>query len=240
MTKFATIVVSVLMLHAGASKQAQTTPPGTVTATFVLAQQTGAVHKHAASGTLADVVLWLTPVEGPLPPPVPKSNLRLVQKNKEFTPHLLVVPAGSSVEFPNLDPFYHNVFSLFDGKRFDLGLYEAGSTRTVRFDREGISYIFCNIHPEMAAVIVVLRSPYYGISAADGSVSLHDVPPGRYRVHVWGEQLKLAPDNDAQQIVEVSPYASLGQLSLVVSPNALANHKNKFGEDYAPVLNPRY
>jgi plastocyanin len=240
MTKLATIIVSALLLHSGAAKQAQTTPPGTVTATFVLAQKPGATHKHAASGTLADVVLWLTPMEGTLPPPAPKNNLRLVQKNKEFTPHLLVVPAGSSVEFPNLDPFFHNVFSLFDGKRFDLGLYEAGSTRSVRFEREGVSYIFCNIHPEMAAVIVALRSPYYGISAADGSVSLHDVPSGRYRVHVWGEQLKLAPGNDAQQIIEVGPSASLGQLPLVVAPNALANHKNKFGEDYAPAPNSKY
>lgn len=240
MIELVTLVASVLLLHSGAAKQAQPAPPGTVTATFVLAQKSAVAHKHAASGTLADVVLWLTPVDSPLPPPVHKNNLRLVQKDKMFMPHLLVVPAGSSVEFPNMDPFYHNVFSLFDGKRFDLGLYEAGSTRTVRFDREGVSYIFCNIHPEMAAVIVALRSPYYGISAADGSVSLHDVPPGRYRVHVWGEQLKLGPGNDAQQIVDVSPSASLGDLSLVVSPNALANHKNKFGEDYAPVPHSRY
>ena len=86
----------------------------------------------------------------------------LRQKNKTFEPHLLVVTKGSTVEFPNLDPWFHNVFSLFNGKKFDLGLYEAGTTRTVHFDREGVSYIFCNIHPEMSAVVVVVASSYYG------------------------------------------------------------------------------
>ena len=76
-----------------------------------------------------------------------------------FTPHILVVPVGSVVRFPNADPFFHNVFSLFDGKRFDLGLYEAGSTKEVTFSREGLSYIFCNIHPEMSAVVISLSTP---------------------------------------------------------------------------------
>ena len=95
-------------------------------------------------------------------------HYRLLQKDKTFTPHLLVIPTGSSVDFPNLDPFYHNVFSLFNGKRFDLGLYESGSSRTVHFDHDGVSYIFCNIHPEMSAVIVTLSTPYFGVSAANG------------------------------------------------------------------------
>jgi len=92
---------------------------------------------------------------------------RLIQKDKMFTPHLLVVPIGSQVEFPNQDPFFHNVFSLFNGKRFDLGLYESGTSRSVRFDREGVSYIFCNIHPEMGAIVLALNTPYYGISGRE-------------------------------------------------------------------------
>ena len=110
-----------------------------------------------------------------------------VQHNKEFTPHLLVVPVGSSVDFPNHDPFYHNVFSLFNGKRFDLGLYESGSNRSVRFDHEGISYIFCNIHPEMGAVVIALRTPYFGIASPDGNVTICHVPPGTYDLAVWAE-----------------------------------------------------
>ncbi len=101
-------------------------------------------------------VVWLTPLGDAASVPVQPMHAVLTQKNKAFDPHLLVVTKGSSVEFPNKDPWFHNVFSLFNGKRFDLGLYEAGTSRTVHFDREGISYIFCNIHPEMSAVVVVL------------------------------------------------------------------------------------
>src|SRR5579884_3159489 len=85
------------------------------------------------------VVVWLQPPY--LVSAAKPSHFRLVQKDKKFTPHLLVIPLGSTVDFPNLDPFFHNVFSQFNGKRFDLGLYEAGSTKAVRFDHEGVSYL---------------------------------------------------------------------------------------------------
>src|ERR1019366_9401045 len=78
---------------------------------------------------------------------VPPMHAVLKKKNKAFEPHLIVVTKGSTADFPNRDPWFHNVFSLFNGKRVDLGLYEAGTSRTVHFDREGVSYIFCNIHP---------------------------------------------------------------------------------------------
>ncbi|MGC1978113.1 MAG: hypothetical protein WA671_15440, partial [Candidatus Sulfotelmatobacter sp.] len=100
------------------------------------------------------VVVWLTPL-GTTPAPLPlqqRSQIpQLVQKDKSFHPSLLVIPAGGQVEFPNQDPFFHNVFSLFDGKRFDLGLYESGTTQFVKFDKPGISFIFCNIHAQMSA-----------------------------------------------------------------------------------------
>ena len=120
-------------------------------------------------------------------PSQPTQKPRLVQRNKSFEPHVLVVPVGSVVAFPNHDPFFHNVFSLFEGKRFDLGLYEAGSTRDVHFDKPGISYIFCNIHPEMSAVVVALDTPYYGISDSRGQVVIANVPSGKYTLRVWYE-----------------------------------------------------
>src|SRR5438874_1330575 len=136
------------------------------------------------------VVLWLTPI-GVTPVPAtaraPAHLPQLVQKNKSFHPGILVVPVGSEVQFPNRDPFFHNVFSLFEGKRFDLGLYEAGSTKDVRFDKQGISYIFCNIHPQMNAVVIALNTPYYGISDKKGQVLIPYVPPGRYELHTWYE-----------------------------------------------------
>lgn len=204
---------------------------GTVTAQFTLAPHSSSPAARHAS--LRDVVLWLTPFDSQLPPPAPRNNLRLVQKNKEFSPHLLVIPTGSSVDFPNLDPFFHNVFSLFNGKRFDLGLYESGTHRAVRFDREGVSYIFCNIHPEMGAVVVALDSPYYAISAANGSVTISGVPAGRYHVHVWAEQLQTADAANVPRILQVGTApASLGHIALTPSADPLSHHKNKFGSDY--------
>src|SRR6476620_3171012 len=141
----------------------------------------------------SNVVVWLSPQQpvDPKPAPSPHSPYRLLQKDKQFQPHLLVVPTGTSVEFPNADPFFHNVFSLFNGKRFDLGLYESGTTRSVKFDREGVSYIFCNIHPEMGAIVLALSTPYYAVSNSDGAVTIHGVPPGNYRLHVWSENAQL-------------------------------------------------
>jgi plastocyanin len=119
---------------------------------------------------LPPAVVWLTPLQPVDPIPAQHKTYTLLQKNRSFTPHLLVVPVGSQVQFPNADPFYHNVFSLFDGKRFDLGLYEAGSSKAVRFSREGVSYIFCNIHPEMSAVVVALSTPFFATAARSGQV----------------------------------------------------------------------
>src|SRR5262249_42774641 len=109
-------------------------------------------HSTVRSSDLSGAVVWLTHTDDAAPflGVRARKRVQLLQKSKRFSPHLLVVPVGSSVEFPNQDPFFHNVFSLFEGKRFDLGLYESGSSRTVIFNREGISYIFCNIHPEMS------------------------------------------------------------------------------------------
>src|SRR6266576_2657776 len=144
--------------------------------------------RNTESGHAENVLVWLTPMGKLAPlPSAPKQALRLAQHNKSFEPHLLVVPVGAVVQFPNRDPFFHNVFSLFEGKRFDLGLYEAGTTRNVSFDRPGISFIFCNIHAEMSAIVVALDTPYYGISNRKGEVAIPRVPPGHYTLKAWAE-----------------------------------------------------
>lgn len=181
----------------------------------------------------AGVVIWLTPLSNESAASKAKpGHYRLVQKDKTFTPHLLVIPTGSSVDFPNLDPFFHNVFSLFNGKRFDLGLYESGSSRTVHFDHDGVSYIFCNIHPEMSAIVVTLSTPYFGVSDADGNLLLHDVPPATYEMHVWAEG-GSTPDLNAlrRRVVVAASQKDLGVVDVTVNPH-LPPHKNKFGEDY--------
>ena len=181
-----------------------------------------------------NVVIWLKPIGTQRENLSPRRPLRLTQHNKSFQPHLLVVPVGAVVQFPNRDPFFHNVFSLFEGKRFDLGLYEAGSTRNVSFDRPGISYIFCNIHAEMSAVVIALDTPYYGVSNRKGEIVIPHVPPGRYAMRVWSE---TAPPEALEKIsheISVSENSStLGAIQIPAGPTASA-HKNKYGMDYEP------
>jgi plastocyanin len=209
----------------------------------ITAQPAGKKHPQDVPNA-ANVVVWLSPLKPGAMAPVMQlrqASYRLVQKDKMFTPHLLVVPTGSQVEFPNQDPFFHNVFSLFNGKRFDLGLYESGTSRSVRFDREGVSYIFCNIHPAMGAIVLALSTPYYGISSENGIVAIHNVPPGSYRLSVWSENGQLANGATSQRIVQVSAEpVHLGEIPLQAITDPLADHKNKFGEDYEPIPNPKY
>ena len=183
------------------------------------------------------VVVWLTPL-GTTPAPLPlqqRSQIpQLVQKDKSFHPSLLVIPAGGQVEFPNQDPFFHNVFSLFDGKRFDLGLYESGTTQFVKFDKPGISFIFCNIHAQMSAVVIALSTPYYAISNGHGEISIGNVIPGRYQMHVFHSSVSPDALHAAEKEITVTPGDTfLGSFSLAESNLELA-HKNKYGRDYDP------
>ena len=193
-------------------------------------------RKSATVGGDADVVVWLKALDSTArdagPPP---KRQKLIQSHKTFEPHLLVVQVGSVVDFPNRDPFFHNVFSLFEGKRFDLGLYEAGATNSVRFDRLGVSFLFCNIHPEMSAVVVSVDTPYFGVSDASGRVSIANVPDGRYEVHYWSE--RGLPESLRQLTRTVSITNSdrnLAVTHIVENPNFSTTHKNKYGQDYPP------
>jgi plastocyanin len=208
-----------------------------VTARAEIVRQ-GARTAHPA----ADVVIWLTPnVRTPMPPTLLHQQFTLAQKDKQFLPHILVVPTGSTVDFPNLDPFFHNVFSLFNGKRFDLGLYEAHTHKGVLFDRDGVSYIFCNIHPEMGAIIVSLSTPYFAISHRDGSIAIHNVPPGAYRLNVWAENVANDRLAALSRTIEITAQNNqLGTLHLEASGDVMKNHKNKFGEPYTPVPRDPY
>jgi plastocyanin len=192
----------------------------------------GAAKTSSASAS----VVWVVPLGVSADStPVAPMHAVLIQKNKAFDPHLLVVTRGSTVEFPNHDPWFHNVFSLFNGKRFDLGLYEAGTSRTVHFDRVGISYIFCNIHPEMSAVIVVLPSSYFAIPNKQGEFSIASVPAGRYTLHVWNENALPATLQALSREVQVSDAShSLGTIRVQVTMAASMPHKNKYGQDYEP------
>ena len=146
----------------------------------VAAGLTGTVE---VSGRLARyAVVWL---EAPNAAPArPTGRVVLSQLNLSFFPHVLAVQVGTVVDFPNDDRVFHNVFSFRDGKQFDLGMYPTGSLRTVVFDKPGLSRIFCNIHPNMAAYVMAVETPYFAVSDERGAFTIA-VPSGTYTYHAW-------------------------------------------------------
>jgi plastocyanin len=115
------------------------------------------------------------------------------QQNETFVPHVLAITTGTSVDFPNSDKFYHNVFSLSKGSRFDLGRYAAGHSRSARFDRPGIVRVFCDIHSHMNAFILVFSHPFFAMTDGDGRYQIGNVPPGTYNVIAWNEGTPSEP-----------------------------------------------
>jgi hypothetical protein len=148
---------------------------------------------------------------------------------------VLAVRVGGEVEFPNYDPIFHNAFSSFSGQTFDLGLYPPGKTRTVAFKRPGVVRVFCNIHPTMSAVIMVLEQPWFAVSNAAGAFSIADVPPGEYELHVFHERATEATLRALVRRVTV-PAGGLELPPVVISETGYVEtpHKNKYGHDYPP------
>jgi plastocyanin len=221
---------------------AQNAPPVTVKVE-VVNPKTDKKSAPANGGMDAsNVVVWLTPVgasaEAASATPPTHPMPQIAQTNKSFDPHVLVIQVGTPVQFPNKDPFLHNVFSLFDGKRFDLGFYEAGSSKTVHFDRAGISFLFCNIHPEMSAAVIAVDTPYFGMSDRAGRVNIPKVPEGRYQLNVWYERSLPEDLKSASRAVTITDATrSLETVRVIENPNFSLEHKNKYGQDYVPPAN---
>jgi plastocyanin len=128
------------------------------------------------------VAVWL---ESHHDQPAPPAAASMRQRNRRFDPELLIIPVGSTVEFPNFDAIFHNIFSLSHTQSFDLGYYPKGQSRVVKFSRTGIVQVYCHVHPNMYAAIVVISSRWFGKPAKDGTFSWPDVPPGSYRLMIW-------------------------------------------------------
>lgn len=179
------------------------------------------------------VVISLTPVRSANT--LTDVHVTMLQKDKMFSPHVLAVEVGTYVDFPNADPIFHNAFSSYDGKVFDLGLYAPGSTRSERFSRPGIVRVFCNIHSSMSAVIVVLPTPYFATSRRDGAFQIPNVPPGEYQLTVFHERTTEATLNALARRITVENSA-LTLPPIVISEAGFLQmpHTNKYGRGYAP------
>ena len=139
------------------------------------------------------VVVWLEATDRAAPAPAAPKRAQMVQREKRFTPHVIAVPLGSTVDFPNADPIFHNAFSNFSGQPFDVGLYPPGSNRSWVFKKPGIVRVFCNIHPTMSAIIAVLSTPWYVVTPVSGKFTLDNVPAGEYQLRLFHE--RAVPEN---------------------------------------------
>ena len=160
---------------------------------------------------------------------VPPAKVTMTMKGKAFTPHVSVVAVGSTVVFPNEDPILHNVFSVSGENRFDLDLYKRPKSGSWTFEHPGVVRVYCNIHPQMSAVVLVRDNPWFTKAGQDGSFELADLPAGRYVLRAWHER-----GGEAEKEITVTAKSEATvPLALDASGYKRVPHKNKFGKDYA-------
>lgn len=175
--------------------------------------------------TAAQAIVYAEPLDGAAAPRPEKAAM--VQRGRSFQPAVLAVPVGSTVDFPNKDVVFHNIFSLSTPEPFDLGLYRAGESKTRVFTRPGLYRVFCNIHPEMNAFIAVVPTSFVTIADAQGRFRL-DLPAGRYRLTALSSRAaRQSADVTATDGSVDAPALALDESQFVSLP-----HKNKFGQDY--------
>ncbi len=205
--------------------------PATVSGRVILIADP-AHQQSMAEGS--STVVWLAPVASTVPAHG-AGHARMVQKNKHFEPHILPIQVGTTVDFPNLDPIFHNAFSNFNGQLFDIGLYPPESSRSILFRREGLVRVFCNIHPSMSAVIVVVATPFFTLTDAQGRYSMLNVPAGEYRLHFFQERtIPETLDALTKTVVVTDQGTDLGEVKISEAGYIPTPHKNKYGRDYPP------
>lgn len=178
---------------------------------------------------LSDVVVY---VEGARlrPRAAPAANPSIVMKGKSFTPRVAVVAVGGTVDFPNEDPIFHNAFSVSGENRFDLQLYKRPKSGSQTFQHPGVVRVYCNIHPQMSAVVLVRDNPYFTKAASDGAFTIEGVPPGRYKLTAWHDK---GGETSQDVVVPAQGQVAAKTLALDASGFKQVPHKNKYGKDYS-------
>lgn len=208
--------------------------------TVAAAPVTGRVSFNLTRGqrpVVNETLVWLEPASGARavrrPAPV---NVTMTTRGKMLLPHVLAIPVGSTVNFPNEDPISHNLFSLSSPNQFDLGLYRAGAGKSHTFTAPGIVNVYCNVHPNMSSVIHVLNTPYYAFADANGNFTLADVPAGRYELVVWNEM-----GGATRTPVDVGAGAA-PPVAVVLDARGYraAQHSNKYGKSYETTHSREY
>jgi plastocyanin len=187
------------------------------------------VTKRGQHPVVAETLIWLEPASLKSVKMTPEA-FQMVTRGKALVPHVLAIPVGSTVAFPNDDPISHNLFSLSTSNSFDLGLYRKGKGKTQKFDVPGPVNVYCNVHPSMSAVIHVMATPYYAFADPKGSYAVENLPPGRYRLVAWNEQ-----GGQTDTPIEITSGGAVsGKLALIFDSRnyRLVQHTNKLGKPY--------
>jgi plastocyanin len=188
-----------------------------------------------ATSDIANTVIYLLP-KGERKLRFGEVKVPMAMNARAFSPRVRAVTTGSTVEYPNQDPFSHNIFSTAVGAAFDLGTYAGGTMKSATFKKSGAFPIYCNIHAKMTAYVVVVPTPYYVMAGADGRWSLPNVPAGSWELHVWHER--------SPEIVKPLDVTAAGMSDVVTTLDARGYeakpHMNKFGKEYTSTGKDRY
>jgi plastocyanin len=213
-------VVAIALLAALVQPLAHAAPPaGRVVGTIKLTEADG----KAASAS--EVIIYITG----FPEPPAGTTAKIEQKGRRFVPDLVAITVGDKVEFPNRDPFLHNVFSQSPPRKFDLGSFKKDETKDRQFTNPGVVEVYCNIHPEMAATILVVPNRRHTRAGADGRFAIDGVPPGTWTV--WAYTRRAPKPVSAKVTVTSGADATV---DLALARGAEQPHANKYGEKYRP------
>ena len=185
---------------------------------------------------IQNVVVFLEPLVAPARPQrLAATNTNIALQSRQFSPRVRVITEGSKIEFPNQDPFSHNVFSKLNGG-FDTGVYGRGKAKDQTFKEAGVYPIYCNVHPRMTGFVITLKTPYFTQAGNDGRFTLENVPAGQYKMTAWHDRTSAA----TQDVTVGATGVSNLQVTLDARAYKYVQHKNKLGKDYTTAAGDRY